>query len=236
LSLDRALLEHASNVAVIPTALRWNDVGSLLALDTLGAPDAAGNIRLGRGVDVDSRGVTVYASGRLVATLGLEDAVVVDTADATLVCRKDRCQDLRAVVEALKAQGDTNEVVEPSTSLRAWGSWTTILRGDGFLIKSVEVKPGAATGMHAHARRSECWVVLAGEARVRRDAEWMKVQASESVHIPPGVLHALENPGDAPLKVIEVQVGDALGEEDITRTSPHPPAPSPNAGRGGVPE
>lgn len=220
ISIDHALMEHADRVAVIPTTLNWDDVGSLMALETLAPPDEHGNIRLARGVDVDSHNVTVYDTDRLVATLGISDAVIVETADAALVCHKDRCQDIRRVVEALKVNGETREVTEPSTSLRAWGSWTTILRGEGYLIKAIEVHPGMITGMHHHTRRSENWVIVEGVAEVQRGNERLALQASESVHIPPGTSHALANPADGPLKIIEVQIGVELGEADTIRINP----------------
>lgn len=216
LSIDHALMERSSRVAVIPAELRWSDVGSLLALETLAAPDAAGNIRQGRGVDIESTNTTVYSAGRLVATLGVQDLVVVDTTDATLVCHKDRCQEVRRVADALRLQG-AEELVEPCTSLRRWGSWTTLLRGAGYQIKLVEVRPGTTTGMHRHLRHSEHWVVMAGEALVTKDGLTAVVAANESVLIPPGVAHSLGNTGEQLLKVLEVQVGEELSERDTVR-------------------
>ncbi|MDO8848046.1 MAG: mannose-1-phosphate guanylyltransferase/mannose-6-phosphate isomerase [Coriobacteriia bacterium] len=215
---DKAALEVSANVAVVPTDLDWSDVGSLLSIAQLGDADARGNVLVGRAYDVDSRGTIVYSPDRLVATLGLEDAVVVDTADATLVVAKDRVQDVRLIVDMLKKVG-AEEVSTSRSSLRPWGSWTLLMRGDGFQIKSIDVLAGKRLSVQSHERRSEHWIVIAGEARVLRGEEEVVLHANESVYLPAGIVHRLENPGSAPLKVIEVAVGEYLGEDDIIRYS-----------------
>ena len=216
LPIDKALMERTDRVAVIPAELRWHDVGSFLALESLAEADDRGNTRVGRGVDIDTAGSIVYSANRLVATLGLKDAIVVDTADATLVCARDRCQDVRLVVDALKAVG-AEEVSLPKTSLRPWGSWTSLMKGPGFQIKLLEVKPGCKPSLQRHAHRSEHWVVVEGTATVTRDRERLTVPANESVFLPLGCVHRVENTGEELLKIIEVQVGDYLGEDDIVR-------------------
>ena len=216
LSIDYALMEHADHVAVIPAELAWSDVGSLLALEACAAPDAAGNVRVGRGVDIDSTGSVVYATDRLVATLGVEDLVVVDTADATLVVSKDRVQDVRMIVDALKASG-ADEVMQPKVSLRPWGSWTTLLKAPGYQIKLLEIKPGYKPSLQRHQHRSEHWIVIAGSGVVTRNGEVLEVHLNESAFIPVGAVHRVENRGLVPLKIIEVQLGEYLGEDDITR-------------------
>jgi mannose-1-phosphate guanylyltransferase/mannose-6-phosphate isomerase len=173
-------------------------------------------VRVGRGVDIDSSDNIVYSSDRLVATLGIEDLIVVDTSDATLVARKDRAQDVRLVFDALKAIG-ADEVTQPKVSLRPWGSWTRLLEGPGFQIKLLEIKPGSKPSLQRHRHRSEHWIVVAGTALVTRDAEQIEVHVNEGVFIPVGAVHRLENQGMVPLKVIEVQVGEYLGEDDIVR-------------------
>jgi mannose-1-phosphate guanylyltransferase/mannose-6-phosphate isomerase len=215
-SIDYAVMERSDRVAVIPAALAWSDVGSLLALQDVVAPDTSGNVRVGRGVDVDSRDTIVYAKDRLVATLGVRDLIVVDTADATLVVPKDRAQDVRQVVEALKALG-APEVTQSKTSLRPWGSWTTLVEGSGFKVKTIEVKAGARLSLQRHAHRSEHWVVVSGTAHVTRAGEEFDVEANESVFMPVGVAHRLENRGPLPLSIVEVQVGAHVGEDDIER-------------------
>jgi len=215
-SIDNALFELSPNVVMIPTELGWRDVGSLRALELLAEPDAHGNTRLGRGVDIDSHDNLVYSSDRLVALLGVQEMVVVDTPDATLVCPKDRCQDVRLVVDALKTIG-AEEILEPRASLRPWGSWMTLLKGAGFQIKLLELKPGAYSGVHRHLHHTEHWVVLEGTARVMRDYNLTDIGVTESIVIPPGTVHRLENCTHEPLRIIEIQQGDMLGEEDIIR-------------------
>ena len=216
LSIDYAVMERSQRVVVIPAALRWDDVGSLLSLERLAEPDACGTVRVGRGVDIDSRDSIVYSTDRLVATLGLQGMVVVDTADATLVLPKERVQDVRLVVEALKALG-TPEVSQTKVSLRPWGSWTSLLRGDGFHIKLIEVTPGARLSLQRHDRRSEHWIVLEGTATVVRGDELIEVATNESVFIQVGARHRLANNTQQPLRLIEVQVGEYVGEDDIVR-------------------
>jgi mannose-1-phosphate guanylyltransferase/mannose-6-phosphate isomerase len=213
---DKAVLEVSDKVAVVPTTLDWSDVGSLLAIEDLGEPDERGNVLIGRAVDVGSHGVLSYSADRLVATLGLDDVLVVDTADATLVAAKDRAQDVRLVVDALSAVG-APEVVASRSSLRPWGSWTLLMTGEGYKVKSIDVLPGSRLSSQSHRQRSEHWIVISGEARVTRDGESFDLGANESVHLPMGCVHRLENPGTEPLKVIEVATGEYLGEDDIER-------------------
>ncbi len=216
ISIDYAVMERSDKVAVIPAPLKWSDVGSLLALEDVAEPDERGNVRVGRGVDIDSSDTIIYSTDRLVATLGLKDLVVVDTADATLVLPKDRAQDVRQVVDALKAVG-AEEVVLPKVSLRPWGSWTSLLVGPGFQIKLLEINAGSKPSLQKHHHRSEHWIVVAGTAVVTRDEEVVEVHVNESIYIPVGAVHRIENCGKVPLKVIEVQVGEYLGEDDIVR-------------------
>ena len=213
---DRAVLEISERVTVVPTDLDWSDVGSLLALETLANPDERGNVLVGNVHDVDSTDVISYSADRLVATLGLTDTIVVDTADATLVAAKDRAQDVRAVVDALKAVG-APEVVANRESLRPWGSWTLLMKGDQFQIKSISVLSGHRLSLQSHERRSEHWVVVEGVAQIERDGEVVTVAANESVYIPAGCRHRLGNLGEETLMVIEVAVGEYLGEDDIVR-------------------
>lgn len=213
---DKAALEVSPHVAVVPTDLDWSDVGSLLSIEKLGAKDERGNVLVGRAYDVDSTDTLVYSQDRLVATLGLADAVVVDTADATLVVAKDRVQDVRLVVDMLKAVG-ADEVSTSRASIRPWGSWTLLMKGGGFQIKSIDVLPGRRLSVQSHRHRAEHWIVISGEARVLRGDVEVVLRENESVYLPVGIVHRLENTGRVPLKVIEVAVGDYLGEDDIVR-------------------
>jgi len=215
-SIDVAVMESADRVAVVPAAMGWSDVGSLLSLEALAAPDAAGNVRIGRGVDVNSSNTIVYTGDRLVATLGVSGLVIVDTADATLITNRDSVQDVRMVVDALRAQGAA-EIVQPKTSLRPWGTWTTLLEMPGYKVKEIDVKPGCRVSLQRHARRSENWIVVTGRVRVTRGDDTIHLGPGESVYLPLGVAHRMENAGDELLRIIEVQTGDYLGEDDIER-------------------
>lgn len=213
---DTAVLEVSDRVSVIPVDLDWSDVGSLIALKQLGTPDAGGNVLVGNTVDVDSHDVISYSSDRLVATLGLSDVIVVDTADATLVAARDRAQDVRLIVDALKATGAC-EAVESRTMSRPWGGWTLLMRTPEFQIKSIQVESGRRLSLQSHKHRAEHWVVVEGRATVERDGESVVLETNESTYIEAGVRHRLANNGESMLRIIEVAVGDYLGEDDIVR-------------------
>lgn len=215
-SVDTAVMERSKRVAVVSAEFSWSDVGSLASLGTLSSPDDSGNVRMGRGVDVNSTDTVVYASERLVATLGVSDLMVIDTADATLVVHKDACQDVRLVVQALKAMG-ADEVVQPRTSLRPWGSWRTLLEAPGYKVKEIDVKPGCRVSLQRHAQRSENWIVVSGRTRVTRGEDIVHLGPGESVYLPVGITHRMENVSDELLRVIEVQIGSYLGEDDLER-------------------
>ena len=217
-SIDKAVMERSSRVAVIPAPSRAGATSARCSrLQDVAPPDATGNVRYGRGVDIDSEGI-----GRLHDAIGwsprsgVKDLIVVDTSDATLVLPKERAQDVRLVVDALKAQG-APEVTQPKVSLRPWGSWTSLLKGPGYQIKLLEFKQGARASLQRHQHRHEHWIVVAGTAMVTRDGEQIEVHTNESVFIPVGSAHRIENCGKVLLQVIEVQVGEYLGEDDIIR-------------------
>ncbi|MCL2403699.1 MAG: mannose-1-phosphate guanylyltransferase/mannose-6-phosphate isomerase [Coriobacteriia bacterium] len=213
---DKAALELSARVRVVPTAFDWSDVGSLLALEALQEANEQGTRVMGQGVDVDSINTLNYSSGRLVATLGLTDTIVVDTEDATLVAAKDRAQDVRLIVDELQRRG-APETKHSQTSLRPWGSWTMLTRGIGYQVKEIEVLPGASLSLQRHQHRSEHWIVIEGTAQVEVDGRLHTVFPGQSTFIPVGALHRLSNDGDTLLRVTEVAVGDYLGEDDIER-------------------
>ena len=213
---DKAVLEVSEVVAVVPADLDWSDVGSLLALEQISPADERGNVFSGHVVDIGSEGSIVYSADRLVATIGLKDLIVVDTPDATLVAPKDRAQDVRLVVEALR-EADAPEIIETRSSLRPWGSWTRLTKGPGFQVKTIDVLPGHRLSLQSHQHRSEHWIVVEGHARITRAAEVFDVGPNESAYIPRGFVHRLENIGDVLLRVVEVAVGEDLSEGDITR-------------------
>ncbi|MBI4733674.1 MAG: cupin domain-containing protein [Rubrobacteridae bacterium] len=197
--------------------IKWVDVGSLTAIGEFLEKDEAGNAITGNVVNIESEETIVYGEKRLVATLGLKNMIVIDTHDATLVCPKDRAQDVRKVVDVLKAR-DADEYLVHRTVHRPWGSYTLLESGPGFKIKVIEVKPGERLSLQMHHHRSEHWVVISGTARVTRGEEEFNVHVNESTFIPSSTIHRLENPGKIMLKIIEVQNGEYLDEDDIVRS------------------
>ena len=215
-SIDNGVMERSSKSAVIPVAFKWSDVGSWGSLDEVASKDKAGNVMTGRVVDLESRRSIVYADRRVVATIGLQDMVVVDTPDATLVCPKSRAQDVKKVVDILKQQ-KAPEHLEHLTVQRPWGSYTVLEEGPGFKVKRVTVNPGGRLSLQMHHQRREHWVVIAGTARVTRGEEIFDLQVGQSTAIPVKTQHRLENPGLETVHIIEVQNGPYLGEDDIVR-------------------
>jgi mannose-1-phosphate guanylyltransferase / mannose-6-phosphate isomerase len=215
-SIDNGVMERSSRAAVIPVNFRWSDVGNWSSLEEVAPRDAHGNVVSGRVVDLGSHNSVLYADRRVVATIGLSDMVVVDTPDATLICPKDRAQDVKQVVEVLKQQG-APEHLEHLTVHRPWGSYTVLEEGPGYKVKRVTVNPGCRLSLQLHHRRSEHWVVITGTARVTRGEEIFDLTVGQSTAIPVETPHRLENPGTATLHIIEVQNGPYLGEDDIVR-------------------
>lgn len=215
-SVDYAVMERTENAAVVPSEFGWSDVGAWSAVWELGKQDAAGNVLQGDVVVQDVTNSFVRADGTLVALLGVDDLAVVTSDDAVLVARKDRAQDVKAIVERLKA-GGRSEVVDHTTVFRPWGRYTAIDDGDRFRVKEVVVEPGGRLSLQTHYHRAEHWIVVCGTARVTRGAEVFSLHENESTFIPMGTAHRLENPGRIPLHVIEVQSGSYLGEDDIIR-------------------
>ncbi len=216
-SIDYGVLERLhKNLAVLPVEIGWSDVGSWTAIDQISRRDSMGNVTVGNVIDLDSRNSILYADKRLVATIGLEDLVVVDTEDATLVCHKSRVQDVRKVVETLK-QRNAEEHLVHRTVWRPWGSYTVLENGDQYKIKRIVVHPRARLSLQLHHRRSEHWVVVTGTARVTRGEAVYDLAVNESTYIPMNTKHRIENPGETPLQIIEVQNGPYLGEDDIVR-------------------
>jgi len=219
ISLDYAVMEPAAaagEVAVVRGAFDWSDVGSWQAVADLTEADTEGNRGRGERVAIDTRGTYVHAEDRVVATVGVENLVIVDTADAVLVAHRDHLQRVKEVVGELKARGHDAYKLH-KTVTRPWGSYTLLEEGHGFKIKRIEVRPGAALSLQLHHRRSEHWVVVQGLARVTRGDDVFDIGPNESTYIPVETRHRLENPGAAPLAIIEVQCGDYLGEDDIVR-------------------
>jgi mannose-1-phosphate guanylyltransferase/mannose-6-phosphate isomerase len=202
--------------AVIPAPFRWSDIGSWSSLEEVASKDEAGNVCIGPIVNLGSRDSIFYAQQRLVATIGLQDMVVVDTADATLVCPKDRTQDVKQIVELLRQRGAPEQLIH-RTVQRPWGSYTVLEEGPGYKVKRVTVNPRGRLSLQLHHKRSEHWVVTSGSARVTCNDRVFDLTVNESTLIPQGVAHRLENPGDTILHLIETQCGEYVGEDDIVR-------------------
>jgi len=216
LSIDHGILEKAEDVVVIPADFAWSDMGSWNSFGEILGPDKSGNVIKGRVVNLGSSNSVIFGCNRVVATIGLKDMIVVDTPDATLVCPKERAQDVKAVVEVLKEKGYTEHVAHRTTK-RPWGSYTVLESGPGYKIKKIVVRPGRRLSLQLHHRRSEHWVVIQGRAHVRRGDKDFFVSVNESVDIPIETKHRLENPDDTTLEIIEVQNGGHLEEDDIVR-------------------
>lgn len=216
ISIDYALMERSERVAVVPATFDWSDIGSWGALSALVEPDAQNNRVAGSAIFVDSRDNFVQSEGRLIATVGVEGLVIVETADAILVARSDRAQDVRKVVKQLK-DSENQAYRLHRTVNRPWGTYTVLEEGSRFKIKRIVVKPNASLSLQMHHHRSEHWVVVQGMAKVTNGESVRLVNSNESTYIPAGHKHRLENPGVIDLVMIEVQSGEYLGEDDIVR-------------------
>ncbi len=215
-SIDRAVMERTDRAAVLPVDFAWSDAGTWTGLWDLAAHDAAGNVAIGEVLTVDTTGSYVRSEGPLVTTLGVKDLVVVATADAVLVAAKGADQRVSEIVETLKKNGSGAATESPWVH-RPWGYYQSVHSGDRFQVKRITVNPGSRLSLQRHKHRAEHWVVVNGTALVTRDAEEIVVRESESVFLPRGCVHRLENRTDAPLNLIEVQSGSYLGEDDIER-------------------
>jgi mannose-1-phosphate guanylyltransferase/mannose-6-phosphate isomerase len=216
ISIDYAVMEKTDRAAVIPADIGWSDVGSWTALDDVSERDASGNIISGNVIDIGSRDSIIFAEKRLVATIGLKDTVVVDTPDATLVCSKERAQDVKKVVDQLRKRKSGEHLIH-RTVHRPWGSYTVLEEGDRYKIKRLVINPGTKLSHQLHHHRSEHWVVVSGTARVTNGDNIYDVHPNESTYIPMSTKHRLENLGKIPLQIIEVQNGEYLEEDDIVR-------------------
>jgi len=218
-SIDYAVMEHTQDAVVAPLAAQWNDLGSWEAFYELSPKDAHGNALYGDIVAEAARNCYLHAEHRLVAALGVEDLTVVESADAVLVAHRSRHQDVKRLFEYLKSQGRTECDLHRRVH-RPWGSYETLALDEGrvrFQVKRIEVRPGAALSLQYHHHRAEYWVVVRGVAKVTVGDKEMLLSENESMFIPVGMLHRLENPGLLPLVMVEVQSGSYLGEDDIVR-------------------
>jgi mannose-1-phosphate guanylyltransferase/mannose-6-phosphate isomerase len=215
-SIDYALMEKTGEAAVVPVDMGWTDVGSWASLWEVAGKDDAGNALIGDVIAADVKNSYIRSESRLVAAIGLENIVLVETVDAVMAVSRDRAQDLRIIIDRLQA-ADRGERLAHRRVYRPWGSYETVDLDKGFQVKRLIVNPGARLSLQKHARRAEHWVVVRGTARVTRDRDVFDLVANQSAYIPLGATHRLENPGKETLHLIEVQSGDYLGEDDIVR-------------------
>ena len=223
-SIDYAVMERLGQKgagaqwrgAVVPLNAGWSDVGAWGALWEVADKDEYGNVVRGDALVHDTRNTMLLADGRLVASVGVDDLVIVETADAVLVAHKNAAQDVKTIVSRLKGDGRPEHINHRCVH-RPWGTYETIDIGDRYQVKRITVHPGAALSLQMHHHRAEHWVVVTGTARVTRGEEVFLVAENESTYIPLGTKHRLENPGKFPLEMVEVQSGSYLGEDDIVR-------------------
>jgi mannose-1-phosphate guanylyltransferase/mannose-6-phosphate isomerase len=217
ISIDYGVLEKSSRVSLIPCDIGWSDVGSWQAVHENSNKDENGNTLQGKVIALDCKNSFIRAEKRLVAAIGVEDLCVIETADAVLISKSDQTQRVREVVDELQHRGATEHIFHAKVN-RPWGSYTVLEEDrDGFKIKRIEVAPGARLSLQSHRKRSEHWVVVSGTATVTNGDEVVTVQKNQSTYIPIGTKHRLENQGSEPLHIVEIQVGDYLGEDDIQR-------------------
>lgn len=218
ISIDYAVMEKADNISVVPFAGAWSDLGSWEAVLQESARDSAGVATNGAALAIDCTNTLLRSESDDVELvgLGLQDIIAVATADAVLVAHQSRAQDVKTVVDALKAKG-VRQATEFAMDHRPWGHFETLALSDRFQVKRIVVKPGAALSLQSHVHRSEHWIVVSGTAKVTVDDNVKLVSENQSVYIPLGAIHRMENPGKVPMVLIEVQTGAYLGEDDITR-------------------
>ena len=215
-SIDHGVMEKSTNVAVLPAEIGWNDVGTWTSLAEISKNDSHGNVINGNVVSVENSDSIIQAENRLVAALGLKGIIVVDTPDALLVCPKERAQDVKKIVEQIKSE-KRSEASTSTSQTRPWGSYTILHKETNYLVKRIEVLPGESLSLQSHNHRSEHWTVVSGVAQVQIEETLQILQTNKSIEIPKGAKHRLANLDESSLIIIEVQLGDKLDEDDITR-------------------
>ena len=215
-SIDYALMEKSNNVVVVPLDARWSDIGAWQALYDIGKKDVNGNVFKGDVIAKDTTNTYINANHHMVATIGVDNLIVVDTHDATFIATQDKAQEVKSIVESLKAKG-RDEGIKNRKVYRPWGWYDSIEVGSFFQVKRLHINPGAKLSLQMHYKRAEHWVVVSGTATVIKEEEISVLKAGESTYIPIGTTHSLENKTKEQLEIIEVQSGAYLGEDDIVR-------------------
>ena len=215
-SIDYAVMEKTQKAAMVELSAGWSDIGSWKALWEIGNHDHNHNVLRGKTITLDTKNSFLYSQDRLVAALGLDEMVVIDTKDAVLVASMNAAQDIKKIVEILKEQGSSQHESHREV-FRPWGKYDSVDVGESYQVKRITVIPGAKLSVQMHHHRAEHWVVVSGIAEVTKDNETFVLKENESTFIPIGCVHALRNPGGKPLELIEIQTGSYLGEDDIVR-------------------
>ena len=215
-SIDYAVMEKTEDAVVVPLDAGWSDVGSYAALWEVCPKDSQHNVIKGDVIAHDTSNSYLHSQNKLIATLGVDNLVVIDTPDAVLVANKDQVQNVKDIVNELKTQ-QRSETKLHREVYRPWGKYDSVDHGERFQVKRITVNPGAKLSVQMHHHRAEHWIVVSGTAKVTLDEKTILLSENQSTYIPIGVVHALENPGKLPLEMIEVQSGSYLGEDDIVR-------------------
>ena len=215
-SIDYAVMEKTDAAVVVPLDAGWSDVGSYSALWEVFQQDENQNVLKGDVIAQATTNSYIHSKNKLIATVGVDNLVIIDTPDAVLVANKDKVQDVKKIVEQLKAE-QRSEAVLHREGYRPWGKYDSVDTGERFQVKRITVKPGAKLSVQMHHHRAEHWIIVSGTAKVTIDEKTVLLTENQSAYIPVGAVHALENPGILPLEMIEVQSGSYLGEDDIVR-------------------
>jgi len=216
ISIDYALMEKSRNVFCVPLNAGWSDVGDWKSFWDVSQKDAAGNSFIGDSIDVNSTNTLVFSQDKLVATLGVDNLMIINTPDAVLVADKSQAQQVKAIITQIEQQ-KRNEHLQHREIYRPWGCYDAIDTGDRYQVNRIRVKPGASLSLQLHHHRAEHWIVVKGTALVQRGEETMLLSENESTYIPVGTKHRLTNPGKIPLEIVEVQSGPYLDEDDVIR-------------------
>ena len=216
ISVDYAILEKADNLAMVEMQSKWDDFGSWSAVYDLSKKDENGNVKIGDIIEKDCNNSLFFSSNRLIAGIGVKDLFVVETSDAILVCNKDNAQDVKQIFDKLKEEKNDAHKIH-TTVYRPWGYYTVLNQGEGYLTKMICVSKKGQLSLQSHNHRSEHWMILSGTARVTLDNKVFMLKAGSSISIPVKAVHSVANPYDTELKIIEVQKGDKLSEDDIVR-------------------
>jgi mannose-1-phosphate guanylyltransferase/mannose-6-phosphate isomerase len=216
MSIDYALMEKSKNVIVVPIDAKWTDVGSWSTLYDIGKKDNSNNLIKGDVVSLETTNSYINASHHLVATIGIDNLIVVGTSDAILIASRDKSQEVKKIVEKLQLM-DRDEAHSNRKVYRPWGFYDSIDCGDNFQVKRIQVNPGSKLSLQKHQHRAEHWIITSGEATVTCGENTFKLKENQSTFIPKGEIHRLENQEEKILEIIEIQTGDYLGEDDIIR-------------------